>query len=135
MRVGRHHRLPITVETIEGRAVPAVRIMLPTGPLPTPVMMDTPDWERIVATFDGDFPGITPNDNGKNGKPYLRLALPRRPGQPKGEMVMLSHLVLGLDEMDGKQVKYRDCNPLNLCRDNLQTPRRGATAPEAEGSA
>ncbi len=129
MRVGPRLKLPVPTErTGEGDAA-KVRITLPTG---TTAKMDAPDWERIAATFHRDLPGITPNGNGRSAKGYLRITLPPGIGERKGQQVMLSHLVLGLDEVVGRQVKYRDGNPLNLCRDNLKITRRGSTAPEAE---
>ncbi|NGM20410.1 hypothetical protein G3576_10320 [Roseomonas stagni] len=135
MRVGRHRRLPVTIEPVEpiaGRDIPIVRITLPTYPLPTTATMHAPDWDRIVAMFNGDLPGITPNGNGRSAKGYFRTTLPPGIGERKGQMVMVSHLVLGLDEMADRQVQYLDGNPLNLCRDNLKTDWRGATAPDAE---
>lgn len=135
MRVGPRSRKIVSVELIAGSVgVSAVAITFPADPRPFTVTMDDPDWRRIVEMFGGDLPAVTPNGNGRGGRRYPRLTLPRRPGKSKGRQVMLAHLVIGTD-MRGRQVKYRDGNPLNLRRDNLLDLPRGATAPGATDGA
>lgn len=78
-------------------------------------------WRRLYARFNGDVPPFYSRTNGR-GRRYLGMTLPRRPGEPKGKDVMLARELTGAKP--GRQLCYRDGNPLNLTRENLRDMRR-----------
>lgn len=85
-------------------------------------------WRR---RFPGEVPPLYLRTNGR-GRWYLGMTLPRQRGERKGRDVMLARELA--DAEDGRQLCYRDGNPLNLTRENLRHERRKEAATKA-GSA
>lgn len=90
------------------------------------VELDRKDRDKFIADHDGKVPALFVHGNGK-GNGYVRCSPPPSAGMARGNTVMLARLILG-EEAAGGIVRYKDGNPLNLCRDNLMVVRSAEAA-------
>jgi hypothetical protein len=127
---GKRLRMPLEVQITGDGKDEVATFGLPEGR----PQLDAPDWRAFVARFNGNPPSIFLHGNGR-GRSYLAMVLPRDLGERKGRVVHLTHEILGADAVDGKHVHYRDGNPFNLRRSNLQLIDRKVAAAMATGEA
>jgi hypothetical protein len=123
-------RVPFTI-IIEGEGAAAKAVLV----LPDCIVtMDAADWHRIVAMFRGELPSIYLRRNrSAGGRTYLGVTLPRGLGAPKGRDAMLARVIMDAEDIQRHHIHYRDDNPFNLCRSNLELVDRKAAAAKHTG--